>query len=143
MSGSLRQREAEGPAGQKALLKWERCTHWGPMSNYAWVCFHCRSAARRPGSATDVRCPSCGNSCERIGYKTPIPPKSKLKEWEALRSLGHRRRQEDLARRTRDRVRQTHFLEKEILRLESMPPNPGRTIAVKLLKKRLNAVLNR
>src|SRR5262245_30007836 len=108
------------------------------MSNYAWVCFLCRSAVRRARDATDVRCPSCGKSCECIGYRTPIPSKSKPKEWGGVRALYYRTRQENLARQTKDRVRRTHSLEKEILRLESMPPNPGRTKAVKLLKKRLN-----
>jgi len=116
----------------------------GPtVSNYAWVCFLCRSAARRPGDATDVRCRSCGKSCECIGYKTPIPPKSKLQEWEALRRLYYCKKQQGLARRTRDRVRRIHSLEKEILRLESVPSNPGRTKAVKLMKKRLKALLDR
>lgn len=109
-----------------------------PMSNYAWVCFLCRSAVRRAGDATDVRCPSCGKSCECIGFRTPVPPKSKAKEWEALRAFYYRRRQENLERQTKDRVRRIHGLEKEILRLESMPPNDGRTKAVELLKKRLS-----
>jgi DNA-directed RNA polymerase subunit RPC12/RpoP len=110
------------------------------MSNHAWVCFTCHSSVRRPGIDEDVRCPSCGKACEHLGYKTPIPPKSKLKEWEALRLSFYERRRQYLLDREGKQVRLVHELEQEIQRLKSMPENDGRVHAVKQLERRLSDV---
>ena len=107
------------------------------MSHHAWVCFPCHSAVRRPGDSVDVRCPSCGSPCEHLGYKTPIPPKSKPDAWEAMRQAFYRSRSEARENRVRERVRYMHDLEQDIARLEALPANPGRTLAIKRLAKTL------
>jgi LSD1 subclass zinc finger protein len=55
------------------------------VSNYSWVCFSCRTSHRQPSTAKQVKCASCGEPCECLGYKIPVPPKSKPKDWEKLR----------------------------------------------------------
>jgi hypothetical protein len=72
-----------------------------------------------------------------LGYKIPVPPKSKPKAWEKLRLAFYQSRNETVRERTMERVRRAHDLEQEIARLERMGSNPGRTTAVKLLKKQL------
>ncbi|MDR0481033.1 MAG: hypothetical protein LBG66_04000 [Gallionellaceae bacterium] len=107
------------------------------MSNHAWVCFACRNAVRREGTASDVRCPDCGQQCEHLGYKTPVPPKSKVKEWEELRLAYYASRQERFTAQEQARVRRRHEIEKEIAKLESLPANQGRVVAIKLLRKQI------
>ncbi len=107
------------------------------MSNYHWVCFACREAVRCPGSSDDVRCPSCASPCQNIGYKTPGPPKSKLKLWQALEASYAEARQSYAARSKLATVRRIHDLEKEIARIQSLPENPGRGELIKSLTKQL------
>lgn len=107
------------------------------MSNYAWVCFDCRSTARRPGHAINVRCASCGRPCECLGYKIPVPPKSKLKTWEALRESYFHWKREWVLEHALRQTKHIHYLEQEIARLESRPANIGRQKAISILKKRL------
>lgn len=107
------------------------------MSNYDWVCFSCRMAVRRPSDAPDVKCPSCGEACDCIGYKLRIPPKTREKDWETLRQSYHRFEQERRSLQERTRRFHIHYLETEIARLDALPPNDGRKTAVKQLKKRL------
>ena len=75
-----------------------------------------------------------------IGTKIPVPPRRDEKAWLALRNhIGQQHR--DYAQAMYEgSVRRQHDLEQEIERLEAMPANPGRTKAIGLLRKALNAL---
>ena len=75
------------------------------MSNYHWVCFSCRESVRRPGSDDNVRCQSCGKLCECIGYKIPVPPKSKPQLWRELAESYAQARKDYFARKSLLNVR--------------------------------------
>ena len=107
------------------------------MSNYHWVCFSCRESVRRPGSSENVRCPSCASPCQNIGYKTPVPPKAKLKLWQALEASYIEARRNYVARTKLSSVRRVHELEKELARIPSLPENAGRDALVKTLSRQL------
>lgn len=109
------------------------------MGNAAWICFDCRSAVRRSTTFTgEVSCPICGKSCAYLGYKIPVPPKAKTREWAAL----HQQLSHALMKMEQDAeasaVRYKHSLEQEIVRLEAMPSNKGRAQAARQLRKRLS-----
>ena len=109
------------------------------MGMAAWVCFDCRAAVRRNTAYTgEVPCPTCGKPCSYLGYKIPVPPKDKRREWSALhQQLALERSERDLAA-DEAAVRNRHDLEQEIARLEAMPANEGRAKAVRLLRRRLS-----
>jgi len=107
------------------------------MSNYAWVCFSCRTAVRRSPVAKDVRCPECASQCECIGYKTLVPARTKIRDWRMLSEAFYRSRRNYVFGQQKRRVRRIHDLEQEIARLEAMPLNDGRTLAAKRLRKEL------
>jgi hypothetical protein len=109
------------------------------MRNYTWVCFNCRAALRRESNSSVVSCPSCGEPCASIGEETPIPSKSKVREWEALRSSFDRWTREALASQKQHRARRIHGLEKEISGLEALSPTADRSQAIQALKERLKA----
>lgn len=108
------------------------------MGNAAWVCFDCRTAVRRSTvHRGDVPCPQCNRLCDYLGYKIPVPPKSKARDWAALREqLAGERMQRDLMADV-SAVRDRHALEQEIARLEALPANEGRRKAIGLLRRRL------
>lgn len=109
------------------------------MGTAAWVCFDCRAAVRRSTAfAGPVSCPICSRPCAYLGYKIPVPPKAKTREWVALHlQLSRERLQRELDTEA-STVRRKHDLEQEIARLEAMPANEGRAQAVRLLRKRLS-----
>ena len=109
------------------------------MGTAAWVCFDCRAAVRRNTAfAGEVPCPTCGKLCSYLGYKIPVPPKDKRREWSALhQQLVRERSERDLAA-DEAAIRNRHDLEQEIARLEAMPANEGRAKAIRLLKRRLS-----
>ena len=110
------------------------------MSKRNWVCFECRSVVRREAyTANSVVCATCWQPRVNLGYKIPIPAKTRVNDWESLREhylaserAAARARREAQRKRTRD-------LEKEIERLESRPANPGRSKAVQLIRKKLRS----
>lgn len=111
------------------------------MSNKKWVCFGCRVAVRRSqNDEAPVLCSECGKPCTYLGYKIPVPPKIKIREWEQLQTKLSQKARETAVARTKASVRRKHDLEQEIARLEAMPRNEGRTKAVKLLRKKLESL---
>jgi hypothetical protein len=108
------------------------------MSNRNWVCFSCRITNRKSSRFTgEAICSECGGQLKNIGYKIPVPPKSKPKEWTKL--------QESLASQTREleranfkvKVQKRHELEQELVKLKALPLNCGRQSLIKQLEKRL------
>jgi hypothetical protein len=110
------------------------------MSNCKWVCFACREAVRRYGSAVDVRCPKCAKQCENIGYKIPVPPKSKPALWRELAVSYANARRRYFYRSAAANVRRIHDLEHEVARMESMEPNHGRLSLIKRLRADMASV---
>ena len=120
------------------------------MSNDTWVCFDCQTTVRRAthyvsaaSVPTEARCPSCGKPCDCLGKKIPAPPKSRPKDWQALRESLHRKQHEALAAYAQHRVAAIHVLEQEIDRLAALPDNAGRGQAIKQLRKELEAAHGR
>ncbi len=108
------------------------------MGTAAWVCFECRNAVRRNTAFSGpVPCPTCNRECSYLGYKIPVPPKQKAKEWISLQAQLSSERIARDAHHYELAVRRRHELEQEIARLESMPSNPGRARAISLLRRRL------
>lgn len=108
------------------------------MGTAAWVCFDCRSAVRRHTQYEgDVPCPNCGRLCAYLGYKIPVPPKRKRRQWTALHAqlLREKIGREMVEYLTRDHARTA--LEREIDRLEAKGPNPGRASMIRRLRRRL------
>ena len=75
-----------------------------------------------------------------MGYKIPIPPKSKGKEWAALEKQLSQEASEIIAAEALERVQRIHHLEKEIKRIEALPSNAGRQSLIRQLKKELESV---
>jgi hypothetical protein len=79
----------------------------------------------------------CKRDCAYLGYKIPVPPRQKIREWSALREQLAREHIAREAQQDRQKIRSRHDLEQEIVRLEAMPANPGRNQAIGLLRRRL------
>lgn len=87
-----------------------------------------------------VSCSQCGTDMVYLGDKIEIPQKRDDQGWDSLREwLGQVRRNYEQAT-FKQWVRRRHDLEQEIERLASMPANPGRTKAISLLRKQLDAL---
>jgi len=108
------------------------------MSKRNFVCFKCCAAVRRePYSGDDVLCPECGQECHNIGYKIPVPPKSKPEAWKALRDEYFRDRRQQVERQAVGEGRRRHALAKEIAKMEARPENKGRTKEIRRLRRQL------
>jgi hypothetical protein len=108
------------------------------MNNRNWVCFDCRSVVRREAYTKDiVVCSACRRPRVNLGYRIPIPAKTKAKDWELLRErfLASERAAER-AERVR-RQKRKRELEAEIERLESRPASEGRSQAVRRLRRQI------
>jgi hypothetical protein len=112
------------------------------MSNYAWVCFNCHLAVRRNGQSENVRCPSCAEQCVCLGYKVPVPLKTKPKEWQRLQHNFYKHKREYLLKKEQQHVRTLHNLEQEITRFETMPEDSGRKETIKYLRRQLEVTRN-
>lgn len=113
------------------------------MSNHHWACFTCRTVTRRPSLSTNVRCRQCREPCESLGYKTPIPPRYKVKEWAALFRYVNDARRSRQASQRQFNVRYRHDLERRIGKMERLPASKGRVAALKVLRKRLDDLRGR
>ena len=108
------------------------------MSKRNFVCFECHVSVRRePYSGDAVLCPECGQECHNIGYKIPVPPKSKPEAWKALHEEYFRGQRENAAAQEVGKVRRKHALEKEIAKLEARPENDGRSKEIRRLRRKL------
>lgn len=108
------------------------------MSNRKYVCFNCRTSVRREANSDRaVKCPFCGADAVNIGYKIPIPLRTKIREWQALEQqlVAEAAKAAEAARQVN--TLRIHALEKEIAKLEALPENEGRTVLIKQLKKEL------
>ena len=108
------------------------------MSMSNWVCFKCRLSARHPTQFKGVvLCTQCRAVCTPLGYKIPVPPKGKVREWDILYEQLQQSAINTSNIQKLQMVRCKHDLEQEIVKLETKPLNEGRTKAIKLLRKRL------
>jgi len=107
------------------------------MSNHHWACFSCRTVTRRPSLSKDVRCRECRGPCESLGYKTPIPPRYKVKEWDALFRYYHESRRARLESLARFNKKYRQDLAARIEKMERLPASKGRRSSIKVLRKRL------
>ncbi len=108
------------------------------MGTAAWVCFECRNAVRRNTQYVgDVPCPNCGRLCAYLGYRIPVPPKRKRREWSKLREQLSRERAAQALAAQHARQDERIALSREIERLAAKGPNPGRAAMIRRLQRRL------
>ena len=122
------------------------------MSKKNFVCFRCRAAVRReapsdqetPSDRVDpsdevVRCPECGKDCQNVGYKTPVPQKSKPEAWQRLHEQFFREERGTVEQEDVSKVDRKQVLELEIAKLKDRPENNGRTKEIRRLRRQLEA----
>ena len=105
-----------------------------------WVCFDCRWAGRRSGSASDVTCPRCKHPAVFLGTKIEVPPKSKPERWAALRERYYSGQRAQERWTYAARVRRRHDLERKLRDLTALPDNGGRRSLIKRLRSELEAL---
>ena len=113
------------------------------MSNHHWACFTCRTVTRRNSLSTDVRCRECRAPCESLGYKTPIPPRYKVKEWEALFSYYYDNKRAGLERDAQWKRKYRRHLEMRIENLKERPVRKDRAKTIATLQRQLDSLLLR
>src|SRR5688572_15230561 len=107
-------------------------------SNANYVCFDCRTHVRRGKVASGIPiCPSCGQGCQSIGYKTPIPRKDDARAWDELAARIRQQKLGDQLSRQEASVRQLHELERQLEELVRRPSNEGRERSIRELKRRI------
>ena len=72
-----------------------------------------------------------------IGYKIPIPPKTKGKDWENLQKQLISKKAEAENESKYQNAQLIHSIENELRKLEALPVNKGREVLITKLKKRL------
>jgi hypothetical protein len=122
------------------------------MCKGTWVCFKCRTAARRdtwrlvthknPSLIGDigtgrVRCPHCRSACQFLGLSIAIPPKRDLQGWKRLESDIVHFRLDEVERNKKDSTRKKHDIEQRVRDLKSRAQSAGRSTLVKELQKNL------
>ena len=95
------------------------------------------SVRREANADREVKCPSCGAITVNIGYKIPIPPKAKIKEWQSLEEQLKSELSAAAAAEKEFKTRHMHSIEKELEKLEALPENEGRKALIKKLKQEL------
>lgn len=108
------------------------------MSNRNWVCFNCRITNRKSSRFNrQATCSQCGDKLKNIGYKIPVPPKSKPKLWQKLHEQLAFEAREFERNNFKSKVRKRHDLEQEIEKLKTLPFNRGRQSLIDRLEKQL------
>src|SRR5688572_7778870 len=104
-----------------------------------WVCFRCRLAVRRPNFsyANVPPCANCGHPSFRLGHTVPLPAKADIRGWKQLHEQMREMLHTFEENRYKQRIRERHNIEQEIVKLMSRPENRGRASAIRLLRKRL------
>ncbi len=108
---------------------------------YNWVCFECRYATRKLKiNKTISKCPDCGNDLYCLGYKVAIPKKANSKAWKSMKNCSFCLDITYLEQEAKNKVKEKHQLEKEIIRLENLSDNKENRKALKKLKTRLESL---
>ena len=104
-------------------------------SNNNWVCFSCKYHKRRPKTLLGIPiCIHCNKDLYCLGYKIPVPKKSKAKEWEELECSMYWQDIEHLEEQQKRATASKHEMEREVELLINEKPN------TKENRKRLKAL---